>query len=293
MAPLAGEEVGTEAISSATRRRVAVLFHPRVEASVDLAHELVAVLEAHGARVILRNAWDHSALEEALAQVDWAVALGGDGTVLRTLRLAATYNVPIIGVNFGRLGFLAEITPARALQELPTLLDGRGWLEERIILRTTARVGGAQRGPFEVINDVFVGRGAVAKPVRLETAVDGVPLMRFAADGLIVATPTGSTAYSLSAGGPVVAPSMEVLILTPVVPHPIPVRTIVLPIQSVIDITLHADVPAVLSVDGQTHQPLAEGDAVHVEVSPLRARFLRLGPPQQFYQTLVKRLRRW
>jgi NAD+ kinase len=292
LAPL-DPEGGAAVELAAERRRVAVLYHPRVDASLELARQLSATLAGHGAGVELQNAWEHGALEDCLARVDWAVVLGGDGTMLRVLRLAAAHRVPIIGVNFGRLGFLAELAPSRAVQELPKLLAGQGWLEERILLRCVPRLGGTAAAPCEVVNDVFIGRGGVAKPVRLTTVVDGVPLIRFAADGLIVATPTGSTAYSLSAGGPVVAPSMAVMILTPVVPHPIPVRTFVLPGESQIDVTVHTDEPAVLSVDGQIHLPLADGDGVRVEASPLTGRFLRLAPPHQFYLSLVKRLQRW
>jgi NAD+ kinase len=270
-----------------------VLFHPRVEASQALAGRLTGDLAALGAECTLLSSWDEAEIEGRLAGLDWVVTLGGDGTLLRTARLTAASGIPILGVNFGRLGFLAEVHPDEALERVPEVLYGSGQVESRLMLRCHATVGGRTVGPIDAVNETFVGRGQVARAVRLSAAVDGVPLVRFAADGLVVATPTGSTAYSLSAGGPVVAPTMEVLLFTPVVPHPIPVRTIVLPPASEIHITVETDDEAVFSVDGQIHHALGDGDSVRVSTGPHRFRLLRLGPPDQFYRTLVERLARW
>ncbi len=292
----------TAPVVAARRREVGVLYHPRIDASRDLAAELVSLIRDRGAEARLLNAWEERGqLAGRLVGLDWAVALGGDGTVLRLAGLLASIGVPVIGVNYGRLGFLAQIDAADARDVIPRVLAGEGEVEERLMLRAACNpdalvegdAGPDHTAPYDAVNDVFVGRGKVAHAVRMDLAVDGRPLIRFAADGVIVATPTGSTAYSLSAGGPVVAPQMQAVILTPVVPHPVPVRTMVLPATSVIDIRVQTEEQAICSLDGQRHYAVPNGTTVRVQAAPYPARFLRLGTPDQFYQTLVERLSRW
>ncbi len=278
----------------ADRRRVGVLYHPRVEASRPLAEELVALLAAHGAQASLLSAWEEKGgLGGRLTELDWLVVLGGDGSLVRVGRLAAEHGLPVIGVNFGRLGFLAEVSPAEALSRIPALLDGSGHVEERLTLRVTGTAGGQALEALDAVNDVFVGRGRVARAVRLAVAIDGTPVMHFTADGLVVSSPTGSTAYAMSAGGPVVPPGLDVLVLAPVVPHPLPVRTLVLPPTAEVAVTVAADEGAVLSVDGQLHYDVADGDTLRVTTGSRRLRLLRSGPSSQFYDTLLERLRRW
>lgn len=257
-----------------------------------MARQLAEVLTDLGAHAILDDAWEWAASEDDLAGLDWVITLGGDGTVLRAIRQTAERGIPVTGVNFGRLGFLAEMDPDDALQRIPELAGGGGHIDERLMLRCRARVGGETFGPVDGLNDVFVGRGRVAHAVRLEVSVDDVPLVRFVADGLVVATPTGSTAYSLSAGGPIVGPNLDALVVTPVVPHPKPVRPMVLHPDACIDIWLGRGRDAILTVDGQVHTDLREGDSVRMSVAPHRARFLRLESSSRFYDTLVERLRR-
>jgi NAD+ kinase len=289
-------------LSTSGRPCVAVLHHPRIPESHALATELAASLEAHGAEGRILNAWEERGqLARRLDGLSFAIVLGGDGTVLRIAGLLAERAVPVIGVNFGRLGFLAQVAPEAALDTIPRLLAGEATVEARMMLRACCDpayhldgdVGPDHTAPFDAVNDVFVGRGRVAHAVRIEVAVNDSPLIHFAADGMIVATPTGSTAYSLSAGGPVVAPQMDAIILTPVVPHPVPFRTLVLPPDSVIDVTVHTEEEGICSIDGQRHVGLRHGTTVRVQAAPHAARFLRLGSPVQFYQTLVERLSRW
>lgn len=275
---------------AADRMRVGVLHHPRVPASRPLARELVAALAAAGAVPSLLNAWEEKGeLGSRLPELDWLVVMGGDGTLVRVGRLAAGHGLPVIGVNFGRLGFLAEIAPEEALTRIPALLDGSGTVEERLML--CCQAPGLE--PLEAVNDIFIGRGKVARAVRLTVAVDGATVMSFTADGTLVSTPTGSTAYSMSAGGPVVPPGLDVMVLTPVVPHPLPVRTLVLPPTATVDITIHVDEDALLSIDGQLHHELQDAATVTVTAAESRLRLLRAGTLEVFYSTLVERLRRW
>ena len=269
-----------------------VLYHPRVPESRTTAEEIAARLRGDGARVRVVDAWGETGPEDWVDEAGWIVALGGDGTVLRVARLAATREIPVIGVNFGRMGFLAEIEPEQALEALPQVLAGQAEVDERVMLRCTAWIGGEKAVELDAVNDIFVGRGTMSRPVRLDATVDGAPLARYFADGLIVATPTGSTAYSLSAGGPVVAPSLDALVMTAVVPHPVPVSAIVLPEAVTVEVTVHTDYDAILSLDGQHCRILADGDRLRIERSPLRARFLRLAPANTFYASLMERLQR-
>ncbi|MFN2251771.1 MAG: NAD(+)/NADH kinase [Anaerolineae bacterium] len=292
-AAAAADEAATTPPQSRIRpRRVAVLYHPHVEESLVTARQLAEMLSEHGAHPMLHDAWEWGASDDDLAGLDWVITLGGDGTVLRAVRQTAERGIPITGVNFGRLGFLAELEPREALRSISDLAQGGGHIEERLMLRCRARIGGQPYGPVDALNDIFVGRGRVAHAVRLDVSVDDVPLVRFVADGLVVATPTGSTAYSLSAGGSVIGPGLDALMVTPVVPHPNPVRPIVLQADSCIDIWLGRGRDAILTIDGQVHEDLLEGDSVRVTVAPRRARFLRLEPASSFYDTLIERLRR-
>lgn len=273
-------------------RHVGVLFHPKVPASRVLAGALAERLTAEGAEPIVLDAWAGTELDDTLSQVDWVVVLGGDGTMLRTARRLAPLSIPIIGVNFGRLGFLTEIEAEDALTEIPRVLAGEARIERRLMLRCGARVGGVDQEPSDAVNEVFVGRGQMSRPVRLDTLIDGAPFTRYFADGLVLATPTGSTAYSLSAGGPVIGSEMEAIVLTPVVPHPIPVNAMVLPGGAKVTVIVHTDGDAILAADGITRHQLRDGDVVEVGASPHRALFLRLGAASTFYGSLVEKLRR-
>ena len=272
--------------------RVGVLFHPRVDASRTLADRAAKHISALGSTAKIVDAWDDVTLRRCIPEFDWMAVLGGDGTLLRAAGLGAPYGVPILGVNFGRLGFLSEIEPKFALDAITGVISGKARLEERLTLQCTARDDGRDVGPLVAVNEVFVGRGGLSKPVRLDTRIDGAPLARFFADGLVVATPTGSTAYSLSAGGPVVAPELDAMIVTSVVAHPMPIKSLVLPASAQVDIVVRTDADAILAVDGHTSNVLRDGDTVTVTAGSDRARFLRLGEPSAFYGSLIERLRR-
>lgn len=274
------------------RRRVAILCRENTPAARELADRLAEVLQARGGEVILLPAREEQEIANRLTSCDWAVALGGDGTFVRVARMAAPAGIALVGVNFGQLGFLSELEPEEALLRVPELLRSERWLESRLMLRCDGLLQGQAVGPWDAVNDVFVGRGRVARAVRLSVAIDGVPLGRMAADGFLVATPTGSTAYSLSAGGPVVVPHMDVMVLTPVMPHPAPVRSLVVPAQSVLEIRIETDEEGALAIDGQQHYALASGDTVRVEAAPHRLKVLRFRPPEQFYGILMERLQR-
>ena len=266
-----------------------LLHHPKLPHSLTLAQQWSAQFSALGARVSIISAWDESAIAKILGEVDLAITLGGDGTILRAARLCAPVRVPILGINLGRVGFLSEMRPeefnARAL------IDGAYWIEERMMLHSTFSRGGATLGAYEALNDVVVGRGKLARVIRLETYIDGDYLTTFVADGAIVATATGSTAYAFAAGGPILAPEVKTLVLVPIAPYLSQVRSLVLSEGSRVLLRLDTDHRSILTIDGQIDIELENGDEILVQASANVARFARFQPRTYFYRTLVERLR--
>jgi len=272
-------------------RRIALLHHGRKPETLKLAEALSQELSHVGIDSWIGAAWDESALQARIADLDLVVTLGGDGTVLRAARVAAPNKVPILGVNFGRLGFLAELQPAEALQIIPHLWDSTYRLEDRMMLHAELIRGEAVIQTYEALNDVFIGRGALPKVVRLETMINGERLTTYAADGAVVASPTGSTAYALAADGPIIDPSLRSILLMPIVPHRTPVRALVLPPEAVVEIVVHTDYDSVLMADGQVNLDVKNHDRIKVVEGANTVRFIKLRSSSQFYETLVEKLR--
>jgi NAD+ kinase len=225
-----------------------------------------------------------------LSETDLLVTLGGDGSILQAARLAAPYCVVILGINLGRVGFLSEAETSQWTSVLTRALAGDYWVEERMMLRVTAWRGDEMVSEAEALNDAVVGRGARGRAVHLRADVDGGALATYVADGLIVATPTGSTAYALAAGGPILPPELRNILLVPVAPHLSMERPIVLAEGVTVRITVVGRRPAVLMVDGQPETRLEYRDVVSVEASPHAACFARVREQTYFYKTLVNRL---
>jgi NAD+ kinase len=215
-------------------------------------------------------------------QVDLVIVLGGDGTLLSVARAASDRPVPILGVNLGTLGFLTEITLDELFAALERVLAGEVRVEARMRLDVRALREGRELGRFLALNDAVLTQADLARMIDLETRADGSEVTTYHADGLIVATPTGSTAYSLSAGGPIVLPQLEAFLLTPICPHTLTQRPLVLPYSSHIEICVRSRNEVQLTVDGQEGIALREGDVVSVRrsdhpvrliASPFRSHF--------------------
>ncbi len=234
------------------------------------------------------SAWDEEEAKAKASGCSLVLSIGGDGTILRAVRAIAPHSVPVVGINFGHLGFMTELTVDTALDKLPDLLAGRGWLEERAMLQAELISSGMV---LHGLNDVFVGRRSLVRLVRVETRVDGELLTTYRADGVIVATATGSTGYSLAADGPILHPQARELVLRPVCPHFCFDRTLILPPESKVAMRVSTTHEAVMSLDGQVELPLQDGDEVRVSVSPYVARFLRIQPARYFYASLESKLR--
>jgi NAD+ kinase len=280
-------------------RRVAIIYNERIASTLALARSLAEVTRAAGREAVLISAWDEQ-MKAALAEGQLAITLGGDGTILRAARVAAPRGIAILGVNLGRLGFLTELAPDEVESRLPDYLDGRCWVEERDMLAVAledhgepvgSRANHDQADTYYALNDVLVGRAERARVVRLDIVVDGAHLAEIRADGLVVASPTGSTAYSLAAGGPIVHPYVGAMVITPILPHLSFLRSLVVPATASVQVQLHTDHSAMCSVDGQIDIPLRDGAAVAIKVGPFPCRFLRARPPHYFYETLLERLK--
>jgi NAD+ kinase len=270
-------------------KTVCILYNPRIPQARPLAEEMAAWVEQREGRAQVCTAADVPG-EFGWQETDLLVTLGGDGSILRAAQATAPHSTPILGINLGRVGFLSEARPETWRDVLARVLVGDYWVEERRMLRAVVRQEGEVTGQADALNDVVAGRGAQARVAHLCTEVDGGYLATYIADGLIVATPTGSTAYALAAGGPVLPPQLRNILLVPVAPHLSMERPIVLSEGVTVRITITGGRPAVLTVDGRVLAELRDGDEVTVEASPHVARFARVQEQTYFYKTLVARL---
>ena len=302
---------------------IGLLTHPKKPDSLVLAERMGRYLRERGCGVWTGSAWDEPAALAHVAALDLLITLGGDGTMLRAARVGSGYGVPILGVKLGRVSFLAELQPDDWQTPLDALLAGRYWLEERLLLDVAvARNDGRSSRSSEfsrpvqpettevvttnettdppaftpdhcytALNDVVIARGSLARLITVEAWVDEGYLARYRADGVIVSTPTGSTGYALAAGGPILPPELKNILLIPICPHLSLDRPVVLSQGATVRLEVHADYPAILTVDGQFEITLTEGDRVEVRASPHVSQFVHVQERAYFYRTLMERLR--
>lgn len=293
-----GEEGGAQSTGAVSSfQRIGILHHPKKPESLDLAADIDHFLRRNGIQNIWRNsAWDAEGIKEKLPEVDLLITLGGDGTMLRAARLGAAYEVPMLGVKMGRLGFLAEIFPQDWKRPLEQMLSGDYWVEERLMIRVRVErctPNGKERivrSEYDALNDVVLSRGSLARVVRISANLDGGYLTTYTCDGLIVSTATGSTAYALAAGGPILPPELGNILVIPVAPHMSMDRAVVLSEGAEIRIRAYSDHTAMLTVDGQFVVEVDDGDETIVVGSPHKARFIRMRSRSYFYQTLMDKL---
>lgn len=272
-------------------RSVGVLSHPKIVETNTLASQVVADLNQWGITTYRASTWDTASILAIIEKLDLLVVLGGDGSTLRAARVAAPHGVMVASVNMGRLGFLSEMQPANYTTVLQGMIAGDYWVEERMMLRTQAYRDARALHMRDALNDVVVSRGTLARMVRVRTSVDGSHFTTYACDGLIVATATGSTAYALAAGGPILPPVLRNMVLVPIAPHLSLDRPIVLSQGSVVEMQVNTDHQAILTNDGQDEQTLQDGDRVVVQACPYTALFARIQPQNYFYRTMMSRLK--
>lgn len=251
---------------------------------------LTTLLNTQAAQLLQRAAVPDELLAQ---QIDLAIVVGGDGTLLTAGRLLADFQVPIVGVNLGRVGFLVDVLPAQMQEQLTAILQGDYLEDERCLLKACAWRGEEKLGQNIALNDVVLHARNEVRMIEFTTYIDGFFVNTQRADGLVISTPTGSTAYALSSGGPILHTSLEASILVPISPHTLTSRPIVIPNQSSIEIEMGSDRPveALLSFDGHHDIPLISGDRIKISASPKKMRLLH--PRHYDYYHILRSKLHW
>ena len=269
---------------------IGLVHNSKVPKALVLGKSLLAILEAQN------HSWISSAeklntVGNKINDTRVIVTVGGDGTILRTVRLAAPADVPILSVNMGRVGFMTELDTQEAESLIREYVFGSSKVEERMML-TATRVSGSDgsSGDVHALNDVVVSRGEMARLLQVEARVDGVKMTTYRADGVVVATATGSTGYALSVGGPILHPQSKETVLVPIAGHMCLQTPLVLTEESTVELHVTNDAQAFMSVDGFIAQDLKMGDRIRIKRSPYVAKLLRIRGLETFYATLTQRL---
>jgi NAD+ kinase len=269
---------------------VAILYHPQRKRAIDEAEWLSTELRARGVTTDSGDGWNRAVIDQLCCDRDLVVALGGDGTIIHIARLASCFEVPVVGVNLGRVGFLAEMTPETLHERVDALANGDFWIEKRTMLDVEWQGNGpVQR--FLALNEVALSRGGQPHAVHVRVILDGEEFVTYTADGVLVSTATGSTAYALAAGGPLMHPDSTDLLLTPVAPHLHIGRSTVLPGDTRVTLSFATHRAGVMVVDGSDERKFMPSHSVNIARSECVARFARLGPRSYFYSAIADRLK--
>ncbi len=255
------------------------------------ARDKVAILDKETAALCPDSGVATARKPDLPGQVDVLLVLGGDGTLLTMARLVGDLGVPILGVNLGDLGFLTALTVDELYPALEALLRDELVIEERMMLAAVVSRHGERLVEYAALNDMVITKSAMSRIIRLEVAVDEQFATGYRADGLIISTPTGSTAYTLSAGGPIVFPTMDAMVLTPICSHTLTNRPLVLPASQRVEVTLATDEDVMLTADGQVGFALRNGDVVEIRRAAARIRLLR--PPQKHFFSVLRTKLKW
>jgi NAD+ kinase len=272
-------------------QRIAVLAHPGMPEAVVDKDRVKSAFQDYRIDVV-SGILDDNPIRKRISNGDFdlLVILGGDGAILRAGHLCAASNTPILGINYGRFGFLMEIQRSNWREYIPRLMQGHYHYESRMMLSCEHWRGSEKINEWEVLNEVVVCRGQLVKPLHITASVDGEFLTTYVADGLIAATPTGSTAYALAAGGPILPPELRNILLVPVAPHLSVDRAIILAEGARVSITAQSNHQAVLSVDGQNPILMMEKDRVDVLAGDHSLHFIRFFDAGYFYRSLMSHM---
>jgi NAD+ kinase len=268
-------------------KRLVVTAYPKMPAAFAEAEAISNYLTERGLESSCGSLYEKDLRNRTKnGEFDMLIAVGGDGTMLRAGHLCAPYGVPILGINLGRLGFLIQVQQKEWRDMLERLFKGEAWIENRMMLRVEHFRAGDVLGSWHALNEAVVGRGQYLRPVKLAAIADGHLLTTYIADGLIAATPTGSTAYALAAGGPILPPELRNILIVPIAPHLSVDRAVVLAEGSAVSIHVRSE-NTVLSVDGAIPTGLAEDDRVDIRTAGYTAKFVRFGDAGYFYRNLT------
>jgi len=278
-------------------RSIGILTKAGSDRAVDLVRELIPWFDERKYIPLIEESaaakigCEGVSRRDIRARADVIFVFGGDGTLLSATRLMEGTNTPLLGINLGGLGFMAEVRIEEVREAIEKVLAGQCGLEERVMLKAYIHRAGGRISQPSVLNDIVLNKGALARIVHIDVAVDGHHLTTFHADGLIVSTPTGSTAYSLSAGGPILYPTLRCLLLTPICPHTLGNRPIVLPDDVTITASLSSGEDVYLTLDGQVGFPLEPGDVVEIGKSRHTAHLLI--PCERDYFDVLRTKLKW
>jgi NAD+ kinase len=268
-------------------KRPVIAAYPKVPQAFSEAEAMSAYLKEKGIDAPYGSLYDEGLRKRVRrGEFDLLVMAGGDGSVLRAGNLCASSNVPILGVNLGRIGFLIQVEIDEWREYFDKLLAGEAWIENRMMLHAEHIRAGEMVGNWDALNEVVVGRGQTLRPVRMSAEVDDRHLTSYVADGLIASTATGSTAYALAAGGPILPPELRNILLVPIAPHLSVDRAVVLSEGSTVTIRVNGE-NAVMSVDGQPSITLMEDDSIKVRAAEVTTKFVRFGDPGYFYRNIT------
>jgi NAD+ kinase len=279
--------------------RVGIVAKPDAPRAQGVILQLLPWLAARGRAVVFEKetadlvpvvVGASASKAELPGQVDLLIVLGGDGTLLSMARAVGDLGVPLLGVNLGGLGFLTATTLEEMFPALEAYLGGRMAIEERMLLAARVIRNGQPLCEYAALNDVVITKAAMSRIIDLSVSVEGRYATAYRADGLIISTPTGSTAYSLSAGGPILFPTMDAVVLTPICSHTLTNRPIVVPGTDRIEVTLLADQEVMATMDGQVGVGLREGDTVEIRKAASRIRLVRF-PQKDFFSVLRTKLK--
>jgi len=277
---------------------VGIISKPKIAQAPDIVCGLLTWLDKRGVRYRCdqltagyAGTTEFFRREELCEGVDLLIVLGGDGTLLSAARVVAGYDIPIFAVNLGHLGFLTSIRVEELYPELERALRGEHRIGRRRMVDCELLRSGKTIASYTSLNDIVIAKSELARMIDLDTHVDNHFVAAYKADGLIVATPTGSTAYSLSAGGPVVFPSVNCFCITPICPHMLTNRPVIVPDSSVIHILNHGEEGTYLTIDGQVGEPLSRGDRIVCRSSPKSIQLIR--PPKMLFFDVLREKLKW
>lgn len=266
--------------------KIALIVNKDKEKAILIAEKISALLTESGAEILTDKPHD-----ELFRDCDAAITVGGDGTIIHSAKHASKYSKPMIGVNVGRLGFAAEVEPDN-IADLKRILTNDYEIQNRMLLDVTVRHNDGQTEEFLAVNDATLARGQLSRIIDISVSLDDSPISTYRADGILFSTPTGSTAYSLSAGGPVIYPEMSCILLTPICPHSLISRSVVFDGEATLKATVKVNdqTPAILSVDGERNISITPNDLVIIKKSDKVLKLITLYN-RNFYQLLNEKLK--
>ena len=275
-------------------QRIAVVWHPTMTTAKRLASEIVDELRKYAPRQVDSGSLNDKSFRERLqsGEYDLAIALGGDGTMLRAGKLCAPVEIPVMGVNLGHFGFLVETQADEWRERLADLMAGRWETDRRMMIHAQHLRGDQCLHEWEALNDVVIARGLNIRPVHLHVQINDISLAEYVADGLILATATGSTSYAQSVGGPILRPDMRNMVLVPVAPNLCVDRSLVLLDSDTVSFTVSSYVDTIVSADGHDVTPLAYEDRIRAYASPYSALFVRFQDRGIFYRNVTRYMQR-